>query len=161
LRIRTFFATTVISLGILGAAAGPAQAAPAQAASAGSAASTASTVGARADLVAAALPATASAALSRKAKDKKFVKVMTSAHNPDRRIYRGVSKKKMHRLGVAVCGLIKAYDADEPADDAIVHSLVTIQKDDKAPFTDKGDAYLVVAGIYVYCPKYVKTLNDM
>jgi hypothetical protein len=151
LRIRTFLAATVISLGILGAAAGPAQAA----------APAAPAAGARADLAAAALPTTASAELSRKAKDKKFVKVMTSSHNPDRRIYRGVSKKKMHRLGVAVCGLIKAYDVTEPADDAIVNSLVTIDKDDKAPFTDKGDAYLVVASIYVYCPKYVTTLNDL
>jgi len=93
--------------------------------------------------------------------DKKFTSLVTYKANPDYRLYRKWSTKRLHNLGVAVCGLIKAYDKSEPADDAIIDTLLYMNDTTEYPYTTKGNASIVVASIHSYCTKYERALNSL
>jgi hypothetical protein len=151
-RLTTMIAAAVASLTIVGLPSTPAQAAAStdtRAASSVTALRVADAQGGTAE------------ASSTKSKDKKFVRLMASERNPDRHLYRNATRRQMHRLGVAVCGLIKAYDADRSRRDAIIDTLLYIEDGSDYPYTDDGDAWLVVSSINVYCRKYVPTLRNM
>ncbi|MBU2665016.1 hypothetical protein KOI35_16045 [Actinoplanes bogorensis] len=91
--------------------------------------------------------------------DRTFIQMMTSRQNPDRAIYAGQSSRRMRDIGVYVCGRVKAYNQSQPAKAAIVSTLREIQAADAYPYTDAGDAFLVVASITSYCTKYKKALG--
>jgi hypothetical protein len=100
-----------------------------------------------------------SASASSNLADRTFIRLMTSKQNPDRAIYAGQSSRRMRDIGVAVCGLVKAYDQTQTPKDAILSALRDIQAADAYPYSDAGDAFLVVASINSYCTKYKKALG--
>jgi hypothetical protein len=112
-------------------------------------------------IASAGLIAVASPAEAATSADKRFRTAMTSTRNPDYDVYRGSSTKILHRMGVSVCGLVKAYDKTEPAEDAVIDSLLYMEDSAEYPYTKEGQAYLLVASIHSYCTKYNKTLAAM
>jgi hypothetical protein len=94
--------------------------------------------------------------------DRKYARTMHSSSNPDVDLYEGVSMRKLHNLGKADCKLIKAYDRSESAHDAVLDTLDYLNSgNDEYGTTNDGNAWELVAGIYSYCTKYVKTLDAM